>query len=50
MLIGGIGKMAKKERHPWRFTEGRKKSLRLAQREHVRLVNLGKRARARGMR
>ena len=41
--------MAKKKR-VWRFTESRKSSLRKAQREHVRLVVLGKRARARGMR
>ena len=37
--------MAQKEhgRHPWLFTEARKKSLRKARAEHQRLVALGKR-------
>jgi len=38
------------QRKQWRFTEGRKQALRKAQKEHVKLVELGKRARARGMR
>ncbi len=34
-------------RKKWIFTEGRKRALRKAQLEHVRLVRLGKLARAR---
>jgi hypothetical protein len=41
--------MAKKKKE-WRFTFGRKASLRKAQKTHAYLVDLGKRARARGMR
>ena len=32
-----------KQKTPWRFTEARKKSLRLAQKVHVELVEAGKR-------
>ncbi len=41
--------MAKKKRE-WRFTPLRRASLRKAQKTHVELVKLGKRARARGAR
>jgi len=34
----------------WVFTSKRRASLSKAQKEHVKLVDLGKRARARGMR
>jgi hypothetical protein len=34
-------KKEKKEPKPWRFTDSRKKALRKAQIEHVRLVRLG---------
>ncbi|MDD4876992.1 MAG: hypothetical protein PHQ86_07705 [Dehalococcoidales bacterium] len=40
--------MARKKKI-WRFTEGRKQALRKAQKEHQVLVELGKKARARGM-
>ena len=36
-----------KNRKPWVFTEARKRSLKKAQREHVRLVELGKKVRGR---
>ncbi len=45
--------MVRKREHsrkPWVFTLARKQALRKAQREHVLLVRLGERARARGMR
>ena len=38
-----------KERKRWIFTARRKEALKKAQKEHVRLVEFGKRARARGM-
>ena len=45
--------MARKKstgRKPWIFTQKRKSSLKAAQQEHVYLVELGKKARAKGMR
>jgi hypothetical protein len=39
-----------KERKRWIFTLARRNTLKKAQKEHVRLVRLGKRARARGIR
>jgi len=43
--------MAKKvsERREWKFTKGRRESLAKARKEHVNLVRLGEKARARGM-
>jgi hypothetical protein len=49
ILIGGVGEMSKK-RKKWEFTPKRRASMKKAQEEHVRLVELGKKARARGMR
>ncbi len=40
---------AKKEK-VWRFTSGRRNSLKTARKTHSYLVDLGKRARAKGMR
>ena len=44
--------MARKSKAPkvWKFTLGRREALKSAQKEHARLVELGKRARAKGMR
>ena len=36
-----IAMKKQKEKKPWVFTKARKDSLRLAQKEHVRLVRLG---------
>jgi hypothetical protein len=45
-----MARKKEKGRKPWVFTQSRKASLRKAQKEHQALVELGKRARARGMR
>ncbi len=44
--------MGRKTAQPkvWRFTEGRRNSLKRAQKTHVYLVKLGERAFAKGMR
>lgn len=39
--------MAKKQKKDWKFTQGRRESLKKAQKEHVRLVKMGKAVRAR---
>ncbi len=39
-----------KKKKEWRFTEGRRQSLRKAQKRHTYFVDLGKRAYNKGMR